>query len=64
MKNASIYTTTNGCMAYQMGSSRTLVDTKGCKTFQKKEGGEWRNGRHGYAIDLIDKVKQAIANKA
>ena len=61
MKNASIYTTTDGCMAYQMGSSRALVDGKGCKLFQKKQGGEWRNGRHSYALDLIDKVKLAIA---
>ena len=55
----SIYSTKDG-MAYQRGNSRTLVDNKGCKLFQKKVNGLWVNGRHSYAIDTIEKVKAAL----
>ena len=61
MAAAQIYTV-QGQMAYQLGNSRALVSRGGCKLFQKKEGGVWRNGRHSYALDLIEKVKAALAN--
>jgi hypothetical protein len=56
----SIYSTKEG-MAYQHGNSRALVDAKGCALFQKKVNGEWVNGRHSYARDMIAKVKQQLA---
>lgn len=59
MKQASIYSTKEG-MAYQLGNSRTLVTHTGMHMFQKKENGEWRNGRHSYAHITIEKVKAAL----
>jgi hypothetical protein len=56
----SIYST-NGSMAYQCGNRRALVDAKGCTFFQKQVNGHWVNGRHSYALDLIAKVKAALA---
>ena len=56
----SIYSTKEG-MAYQCGNTRALIDVKGCAMFQKKIGGEWINGRHSYARDLIAKVKTQLA---
>lgn len=56
----SIYSTKDG-MAYQYGSTRALIDSKGCALFQKKVGGQWINGRHSYARDLIAKVKKQLA---
>jgi hypothetical protein len=56
----SIYSTKNG-MAYQNGKIRALVDSKGCTFFQRKVNSEWVNGRHSYALDLIAKVKAALA---
>lgn len=56
----SIYSTKDG-MAYQHGSTRALVDAKGCALFQKKVDGQWINGRHSYARDLIAKVKKQLA---
>jgi hypothetical protein len=56
----SIYSTKDG-MAYQSGNVRALVGAKGCKLFQKKVNGQWVNGRHCYAIDLIKRVKQQLA---
>jgi hypothetical protein len=47
-------------MAYQHGTRRALVDSKGCTFFQKQVNGEWVNGRHSYALDLIVKVKAAL----
>jgi hypothetical protein len=55
----SIYSTKGG-MAYQHGTRRALVDAKGSKFYQKKANGQWVNGRHSYAIDLIAKVKAAL----
>ena len=54
--------TVQGQMAYQLGNSRVLCSRGGCKLFQKKEGGVWRNGRHSYALDLIEKVKAVLAS--
>ena len=60
----SIYST-NGSMAYQHGTRRGLVDAKGCTFFQKQINGQWVNGRHSYALDLIAKVKlENMINKA
>jgi len=60
---AQIYTTNKGEMAYQYGStSRTIVSLTGCHQFQKKENGEWRNGRNSYAHDLVQKVKAILAS--
>jgi hypothetical protein len=56
----SIYSTKDG-MAYQHGTRRALVDAKGCTFFQKQINGQWVNGRHSYALDLIAKVKAALA---
>jgi hypothetical protein len=56
----SIYSTRDG-MAYQNGKIRALVDGKGCTFFQRQINGHWINGRHAYALDLIAKVKAALA---
>lgn len=56
----SIYST-NGGMAYQHGTIRALVDSKGCKFFQRKIDGQWVNSRHSYALGLIARVKAALA---
>ena len=56
----SIYSTKDG-MAYQHGKRRALVDSKGCNFFQKQINGQWVNGRHSYALDLVAKVKAALA---
>lgn len=55
----SIYST-NGSMAYQHGTRRALVDSKGCTFFQKQINGQWVNNRHSYALDLIAKVKAVL----
>jgi hypothetical protein len=60
MATAQIYSTKGG-MAYQIGNSRTLIDAKGCAMFQKRDGGEWRNGRNSYALNTIEKVKAALS---
>lgn len=56
----SIYSTKEG-MAYQCGNVRALVDSGRCTFFQKKVNGQWVNGRHCYALDLIAKVKKQLA---
>jgi hypothetical protein len=59
-KMTSIYSTKEG-MAYQRGSSRTLVDASGSYQFQVKKDGQWVAGRNRHAVATVEKVKAELA---